>query len=187
MTVRTRIAPSPTGDPHVGTAYVALFNEAFARANGGSFVVRIEDTDRQRSTSESEAAILDALSWLDLEWAEGPDRGGPHGPYRQSERRDLYAEHARQLLEAGHAFHCFCTSERLAALRTSQQKAGETTGYDGHCLDLNPDEVIARIAAGDAAGARQALRAALDLGAFPEAADARAQLAQLRGAGESTP
>jgi glutamyl-tRNA synthetase len=133
----------------VGTAYVALFNEAFARANGGSFVVRIEDTDRQRSTSESEAAILDALSWLDLEWAEGPDRGGPHGPYRQSERRDLYAEHARQLLEAGHAFHCFCTSERLAALRTSQQKAGETTGYDGHCLDLNPDEVIARIAAGE--------------------------------------
>ena len=104
MTVRTRIAPSPTGDPHVGTAYIALFNRTFARQHGGQFVLRIEDTDRARSTPESEAAILRSLRWLGLTWDEGPDIGGPHGPYRQSERGAIYAEHAQILLDGGKAF-----------------------------------------------------------------------------------
>ncbi len=99
MTVRTRVAPSPTGDPHVGTAYIALFNLCFARAHGGQFLLRIEDTDRTRSTPESEQAILDSLRWLGLSWDEGPDIGGDHGPYRQSERMDLYRQYAQQLVK----------------------------------------------------------------------------------------
>jgi glutamyl-tRNA synthetase len=132
-TVRVRIAPSPTGDPHLGTAYQALFNYAFARGRGGAFVLRIEDTDRARSTSESERAILDSLAWLGLRWDEGPDVGGPHAPYRQSERGSIYREHVDQLLEGGHAYRCFCTPERLAELRASQ--SGAQTGYDGHGRD----------------------------------------------------
>ncbi len=99
MTVRTRIAPSPTGDPHVGTAYMALFNWAFARQQGGQFLLRIEDTDQERSTAASETAIYNALKWLGLSWDEGPDVGGPHGPYRQSERREIYAKYAQQLVD----------------------------------------------------------------------------------------
>ena len=128
MTVRTRIAPSPTGDPHVGTAYVALFNMAFARSQGGQFLLRIEDTDQTRSTPESEQAILDALHWLGLDWDEGPDNGGPHGPYRQSERSDIYRQHADQLLDSGHAFRCFCSSERLDELRKTQMAEKATAG-----------------------------------------------------------
>ncbi|WP_404345132.1 glutamate--tRNA ligase [Vreelandella venusta] len=124
MTVRTRIAPSPTGDPHVGTAYIALFNLCFARQHGGQFILRIEDTDRVRSTPESEQMILDSLRWLGLEWDEGPDVGGPHGPYRQSERGDIYAQYAQQLLDAGHAFKCYRTSEELDELRESRKEAG---------------------------------------------------------------
>ncbi|MGQ4877625.1 glutamate--tRNA ligase [Billgrantia sp. LNSP4103-1] len=124
MTVRTRIAPSPTGDPHVGTAYIALFNLCFAKQHGGQFILRIEDTDRVRSTLESEQMILDSLRWLGLEWDEGPDVGGPHGPYRQSERGDIYAEYARQLLEAGHAFKCYRTSEELDELREARKASG---------------------------------------------------------------
>ncbi|MBT6039579.1 MAG: glutamate--tRNA ligase, partial [Halieaceae bacterium] len=101
MTVRTRVAPSPTGDPHVGTAYMALFNRCFARAHGGEFILRIEDTDRARSTPEAEQAVLKSLRWLGLDWDEGPDIGGPHGPYRQSERGNTYANYAWQLVEAG--------------------------------------------------------------------------------------
>jgi len=151
MTVRTRIAPSPTGDPHVGTAYIALFNLCFARAHGGQFILRIEDTDRVRSTLASEKAILDSLRWLGLDWDEGPDVGGPHGPYRQSERGDIYREHCDRLLETGHAFRCFCTSERLDQLRAEQQarqQQGEQValGYDGHCLQLTQDEISRRLA-----------------------------------------
>ncbi|MFI0472764.1 glutamate--tRNA ligase [Halomonas sp. HMF6819] len=124
MTVRTRIAPSPTGDPHVGTAYIALFNLCFARKLGGEFILRIEDTDRVRSTAESEQMILDSLRWLGIEWDEGPDVGGPHGPYRQSERGDIYAEHAQKLLDAGHAFKCYRTSEELDELREARKEAG---------------------------------------------------------------
>lgn len=150
MSVRTRVAPSPTGDPHVGTAYVALFNYAFARQHGGQFVLRIEDTDRVRSSARAETAILEALRWTGLDWDEGPDVGGPHGPYRQSERIDLYREHADTLLRTGAAFRCFCTQERLDALRRDQQASGETPRYDGHCLALDPAEAGERAAAGEA-------------------------------------
>ena len=146
MTVRTRIAPSPTGDPHVGTAYVALFNMAFAHSQGGEFLLRIEDTDQARSTPESEKAILDALHWLGLEWDEGPDNGGSKGPYRQSERSDIYRAHADQLLDSGHAFRCFCSSDRLDALRGQQMEDKHQIGYDGHCLSLGQDEVATRVA-----------------------------------------
>jgi len=149
--VRVRIAPSPTGDPHVGTAYVALFDMAFARHEGGKFVLRIEDTDRARSTKESEAAIFRALRWLGLEWDEGPDVGGPYGPYRQSERSELYRRHARQLVESGHAYHCFCTPERLDAVRQEMRRKKRPPMYDGHCRDLPADEVERRLAAGEPA------------------------------------
>lgn len=150
MTVRTRIAPSPTGDPHVGTAYVALFNMAFAKSQGGQFLLRIEDTDQVRSTRESEKSILDALRWLGLDWDEGPDNGGDKGPYRQSERSAIYTKHAEQLIESGHAFRCFCTSERLEELRRTQMEGKLALGYDGHCLPLSADEVASRVAQGEA-------------------------------------
>ena len=134
--VRTRIAPSPTGDPHVGTAYIALFNLCFARQHGGKFLLRIEDTDQTRSTPESEQAILDSLRWLGLEWDEGPDVGGPHGPYRQSERMDIYGKYAYELVEKGHAFYCFATAEELDEMRREQQARGETPKYDGRYLKL---------------------------------------------------
>ncbi len=149
MTVRTRIAPSPTGFPHVGTAYIALFNLCFARQHGGEFILRIEDTDQVRSTPESEKMILDSLRWIGLDWAEGPDVGGPHAPYRQSERREIYQRHAQQLVSAGHAFPCFCSEARLTELRTEQMARKETPRYDGHCLSLSPNEASARVAAGD--------------------------------------
>lgn len=149
MTVRTRIAPSPTGDPHVGTAYIALFNLCFARQHGGQFILRIEDTDQVRSTAASEQAILDSLRWLGLTWDEGPDVGGPHGPYRQSERGDIYAGHARELVDKGYAFHCFCSNERLDALRAEQTAAGCNPGYDGHCMSLSAESVQARVDAGE--------------------------------------
>ncbi len=149
MTVRTRIAPSPTGDPHVGTAYIALFNYAFAKKNGGEFILRIEDTDQVRSTRESEQAILDALRWTGLEWDEGPDVGGPHGPYRQSERTELYREHAQKLLDGGHAFRCFCSDERLNELRKQQKEEKSRLGYDGHCKSLSADESQAKADAGE--------------------------------------
>jgi glutamyl-tRNA synthetase len=142
--VRTRIAPSPTGDPHVGTAYVALFNYALARQNGGAFVLRIEDTDRRRSTAASEQQILDALSWLGLEWDEGPDVGGEHGPYRQSERTAVYREHVEELVLKGAAYPCFCTRERLDELRAEQKAAKGRLGYDGKCRSIDPEEARRR-------------------------------------------
>lgn len=147
--VRTRVAPSPTGDPHVGTAYIALFNYCFARKHGGEFILRIEDTDTARSSAQSEAAILSCLRWLGLAWDEGPGIGGPHGPYRQSERGEIYRQHAGQLLREGHAFRCFCTPERLAQMRDAQRAAGQRPGYDGLCLRLPPDDAEARLTAGE--------------------------------------
>ena len=149
MRVRTRVAPSPTGDPHVGTAYVALINYCFAKKNGGEFVLRIEDTDRQRSTAESERAILDALRWCGLAWDEGPDVGGPHGPYRQSERSSIYREYVDKLLETGHAFKCFCTPARLEEMRVAQRAAGQPSRYDGLCLTYDAAEAARREAAGE--------------------------------------
>ena len=149
MTIRTRIAPSPTGDPHVGTAYMALFNSVFSRSAGGQFILRIEDTDAARSTPESEQMILDSLRWLNIEWDEGPDCGGPHGPYRQSARKHIYQEYAARLVEEGHAFYCFCTPERLEEMRTAQRAAGENPRYDGHCLELSKEQVRAKLDAGE--------------------------------------
>ncbi len=148
MSVRTRVAPSPTGDPHVGTAYMALFNRCFAKAHGGEFILRIEDTDRARSTPEAEQAILGSLRWLGLSWDEGPDVGGPHGPYRQSERGDVYGEYAWQLVEAGKAFVCYRTSEELDALREARREAGNSTALKPSDLMLPTEEQEARKAAG---------------------------------------
>lgn len=146
--VRTRIAPSPTGFPHVGTAYIALFNLAFAKAHGGEFILRIEDTDQVRSTEQSEQMILDALRWVGLDWAEGPDIGGPHAPYRQSERADIYKQHAQILLDSDHAFRCFCTSEELDAMRGEQMANGETPRYDGRYANLSREESDKMVADG---------------------------------------
>ncbi len=121
--VRVRIGPSPTGEPHVGTAYIALFNLAFAKKHGGKFILRVEDTDQDRSKPEWEAQIMEGLQWLDLQWDEGPDVGGPFGPYRQSERQDIYVQHANQLLQAGHAYRCFATTEELVARRAEIEAA----------------------------------------------------------------
>jgi glutamyl-tRNA synthetase len=147
--VRTRVAPSPTGDPHVGTAYVALVNYCFAKQHGGDFLLRIEDTDQARSTPESEQAILAALRWTGLSWDEGPDVGGPHGPYRQSERSKIYKRYADELLEKGHAFRCFCTPERLDAMRAAQRAAGTQQKYDGLCAGIGAEESARRAAAGE--------------------------------------
>ncbi|MDN6315326.1 MAG: glutamate--tRNA ligase [Halomonas sp.] len=146
MTVRTRIAPSPTGDPHVGTAYIALFNLCFARQHGGEFILRIEDTDRVRSTAESEQMILDSLRWLGIEWDEGPDVGGAYGSYRQSERGDIYADYAQKLLDAGHAFKCYRTAEELDELREARKAAGMQLALKPEDLALEPDEQARRAA-----------------------------------------
>jgi glutamyl-tRNA synthetase len=147
MTVRTRIAPSPTGDPHVGTAYIALFNMCFAKAHGGKFILRIEDTDQVRSTPESEAAILESLRWLGLDWDEGPDVGGEHGPYRQSERMGLYGKYAQQLVDEGKAFVCYRTSDELNELRETRRASGNSTALKPADLQLPSDEVERRKAA----------------------------------------
>lgn len=146
--VRTRIAPSPTGDPHVGTAYIALFNRCFAHQHGGKLVLRIEDTDKQRSTVKSEQDILQSLKWLGLSWDEGPDHGGEFGPYRQSERTEIYTAHIEKLLENGTAFRCFCSSERLNLVRQQQMKDKEQSGYDGCCLKLSAEDVAAKLEQG---------------------------------------
>ncbi|MEL0094166.1 MAG: glutamate--tRNA ligase, partial [Pseudomonadales bacterium] len=146
--VRTRVAPSPTGDPHVGTAYMALFSYCFAKQHGGQFLLRIEDTDVARSTKASEQKILDSLRWLGLEWDEGPDVEGPCGPYRQSERLDIYKAHVEQLLEQGDAFYCFCTTDDLDAMRQAQMAAGETARYDGRCAHCSAEDVKAKLEAG---------------------------------------
>ncbi|MEM1246942.1 MAG: glutamate--tRNA ligase [Acidobacteriota bacterium] len=158
--VRVRVAPSPTGDPHIGTAYQALFNYAFARRHGGQFVLRIEDTDRERSHVSSERAILDSLRWLGLQWDEGPDVGGPHGPYRQSERLELYQDAAYRLLESGHAYRDFMTREELQELRQREQANKTFEHYERRDRDLPSEESEARAAAGEVHTVR--LRVPLD-------------------------
>lgn len=147
--VRVRVAPSPTGDPHVGTAYQALFNYAFAKSQGGQFVLRIEDTDQARSTKESETAILESLHWVGLQWDEGPDVGGPYGPYRQSERLDIYRQHVEQLVEAGHAYRSFTTKEELDVKRAADRERGQFVGYDQEFRDMPPEESKRRADAGE--------------------------------------
>jgi glutamyl-tRNA synthetase len=144
MSVRVRIAPSPTGDPHVGTAYMALFNLIFARHNKGTFVLRIEDTDRTRSRPEYEENIYKALQWCGFQWDEGPDVGGPYGPYRQSERTEIYREYVQKLLDKGMAYKCFCTAEDLEEMRELQSKLGNRPGYDRRCRNLSVEEISQR-------------------------------------------
>ncbi len=144
MTVRTRIAPSPTGDPHVGTAYIALFNLCFARQHGGKFVLRIEDTDQARSTEQSEQKVYDSLRWLGLDWDEGPDKGGEFGPYRQSERKGIYKEYAQQLLDKGHAFKCYRAASELETLRAKIKESGENRALKASDLLLDDAEIQKR-------------------------------------------
>ena len=131
--MRVRFAPSPTGHLHVGNARTALFNWLMARGAGGTFILRIEDTDIERSTRESEAAILEDLRWLGLQWDEGPDVGGAHGPYRQSERLHLYRSYAAELVAAGRAYHCFCSADTLEAERQAALASGRPPRYAGTC------------------------------------------------------
>ena len=152
--VRVRFAPSPTGWLHVGGARTAYFNWLFARQHGGVLVLRIEDTDAERSSSTSERGVLDDLRWLDLGWDEGPDVGGPHGPYRQSERLAIYREHAEALRARGLAYRCFCTDEALEARRAAATAAGRPPHYDGRCRRLAAPESDARAAAGEAHSVR---------------------------------
>ena len=138
--IRTRYAPSPTGDPHVGNIRAALFSWAFARANGGQFILRIEDTDRNRIVETSVQAIMDSLTWLGIDWDEGPGKGGPHEPYFQSQRLPLYTKAAESLIERQRAYRCFCSAERLDQLRAAQSAARKPPGYDGLCRALTTDE-----------------------------------------------
>jgi glutamyl-tRNA synthetase len=145
--VRVRIAPSPTGDPHVGTAYIGLINYIYARQRSGKFVLRIEDTDRARFVATSEQEIFNSLRWLGLTWDEGPDVGGPYGPYRQSERSEIYREHCDILLANGTAYRCFCTAEELEAARKQQMAAKLPPRYPGTCRHLAPETAAANLAA----------------------------------------
>ncbi len=147
--VRVRFAPSPTGRLHVGGARTALFNWLMARHTGGTFVLRIEDTDAERSEAAYEARLLDDLRWLGLDWDEGPDRGGPHAPYRQSERTELYRARAGTLVASGRAYPCFCSDAELTARREAQRAAGEESRYDGTCRRIEPDAARARVDAGE--------------------------------------
>ena len=152
--MRLRFAPSPTGLLHVGNARTALFNWLLARGQGGTFVLRIEDTDVERSTRESEAGILDDLRWLGLDWDEGPDVGGAFGPYRQSERLDLYRSYSHELIEQGHAYHCFCSAGQLDADRRAALESGRPPQYAGRCRGLDPQAAARRLAAGEPAVVR---------------------------------
>lgn len=148
MTVRTRIAPSPTGDPHVGTAYMAAYNAIFAKHFGGTFILRIEDTDQSRSRPEYEQNIYKALNWCNIQWDEGPDVGGEYGPYRQSERLHIYGEYAERLIAEDKAYKCFCTAEELAEMRQVMAKKGGRQGYDRRCRNLSAAEIAEKEAQG---------------------------------------
>jgi glutamyl-tRNA synthetase len=137
---RLRVAPSPTGDPHVGTAYMSMFDLAYARQQGGQFVLRIEDTDRKRLVEGAEEQVYDTLHWLGLDWDEGPDKGGPFAPYRQSERLETYQPYVDRLLAEGKAYHCWCSAERLTEMRERQQTLKQATGYDRLCLGKTREE-----------------------------------------------
>jgi glutamyl-tRNA synthetase len=139
--VKVRFAPSPSGDLHVGNIRTALFDWAYARHTGGTFLFRIEDTDRSRVTDEYIAAAIDTLKWLGLTWDEGPEVGGPNGPYLQSQRLDIYADWARKFIDQGDAYFCYCTPDELEARREAQRAANEAPGYDGKCRDLSPQEI----------------------------------------------
>jgi glutamyl-tRNA synthetase/nondiscriminating glutamyl-tRNA synthetase len=157
MDLRVRFAPSPTGHLHVGNARTALFNWLLARGSGGAFVLRVEDTDAERSTAESEHSILEDLRWLGLDWDEGPDKGGPYGPYRQSEQLDLYRSTAQSFIERGVAYSCFCSPAQLEAERQAAHAAGRAPKYSGRCRAIDPAEASRRVQAGEAAAVRFAV------------------------------
>lgn len=147
---RTRIAPSPTGHMHLGTARTALYDYLLAKQTGGQFILRIEDTDLKRTVAGAEQEIMDGLRWLGLDYDEGPDIGGKFGPYRQTERREIYQHHAKILINNGNAYPCFCTPDELEKKRQEQMKRKENPRYDGTCRNLSPDEAAKRIANGEA-------------------------------------
>lgn len=148
--VRTRIAPSPTGENlHIGNAYTALVNYVFAKQKGGKFIVRIEDTDRTRFEEGSEIRILQSLAWLGIPHDEGPDTGGPHAPYRQSDRLEIYKKHAEELVQKGHAYHCFCSPQRLEQMRKDQEARNEPPRYDGLCRKQSKQNGELRIKNGE--------------------------------------
>ncbi len=146
--VRVRFAPSPTGELHVGNIRTALFDWAYARHTGGTFIFRIEDTDTERVTPEYIQAAINTLKWLGLDWDEGPEVGGPNGPYLQSQRLDIYAEWAAKFLAQGDAYHCYCSSEELEAVREEQRKANVAPGYNGHCRNLTDAQIAEYVAQG---------------------------------------
>jgi len=146
--IKVRFAPSPTGDLHVGNIRTALFDWAYARHTGGIFLFRIEDTDRSRVTDEYIAAAIDTLKWLGLNWDEGPEVGGPHGPYLQSQRLDIYSEWADRFIKQGDAYHCYCTPEELEARREAQKESGQAPGYDGKCRSISDDDLARYLAEG---------------------------------------
>lgn len=146
--VRVRFAPSPSGDLHVGNVRTALYNWAYARHTGGTFILRVEDTDRSRATEEAYRGTMDALRWLGLGWDEGPEVGGPYSPYRQSERMDIYEEWTKRFLDQGDAYRCYCTPEELETRRAAARQRGEPTGYDGHCRNLTGEQLAAYEAEG---------------------------------------
>lgn len=146
---RVRFAPSPTGRVHLGSGRTALYNYLFARQTGGQFILRLEDTDRRRYIPGAETELIDALHWLGIQWDEGFDIGGPHAPYSQSQRKDIYQHYARQLIEMGHAYYCFCTPQRLEQVRQEQIRRKEPAKYDRTCRNLSEEEAAARIAAGE--------------------------------------
>ena len=152
--MRLRFAPSPTGQLHVGNARTALFNWLLARGQGGTFIVRIEDTDVERSTRESELAMLDDLRWLGLEWTEGVDVGGDYGPYRQSERLHIYRAHAVELMAKGHAYHCFCSPQQLEEDRQAALREGRPPQYVGRCREIPRADARRRIENGEPAAIR---------------------------------
>jgi len=146
---RVRFAPSPTGRFHIGSARTALYDYLLARQSEGQFILRIEDTDRNRFDPQAEKEYYEALRWLGLDWDEGPDIGGPHSPYRQSERTEIYRQLTEELIDGGHAYYCFCTPERLSQVRKLQQKRKEPTRYDGLCRRLSPEEAQERALGGE--------------------------------------
>lgn len=147
--IRVRFAPSPTGRTHLGSGRTALYNYIFARQTGGQFILRIEDTDQKRFVPGAEEELMTSLRWLGIEWDEGPDVGGPHAPYRQSERKAIYQEYAQKLVESGHAYPCFCTPERLNEMREGQKKLGLQPHYDRRCREIAPADASSRVSTGE--------------------------------------
>jgi len=147
--VRVRFAPSPTGHMHLGSARTALYDFLIAKKTGGKFILRIEDTDVKRYVPGAEEELITGLRWLGLEYDEGPDIGGPYGPYRQSERKEIYFDYARKLVESGNAYYCFCTPERLNHMREEQQRRKEPPHYDGTCRGIPLEEAEERIHQGE--------------------------------------